>query len=235
MCELFGMCANDFDRATISLPIFSKESEYNPDGWGISYYKDREAILKREPTKAKDSELFFKTVEEAKSNIIISHIRYATQGDICELNCHPFKEKYLNREWIFAHNGNVKITKHDRTVGGTDSESVFHFLLDEMQKYQNEGILKGIYPSLKGAITSLFKNHGTSMTLNFLMSDGELLFVFNHYTAKPIYLLKREKPYGDAILVSTVKLSGEDWKKIPENRILVLNRGEVVVLSDPII
>ncbi|MDG6913113.1 MAG: hypothetical protein JRN35_08560 [Nitrososphaerota archaeon] len=49
-----------------------------------------------------------------------------------------------------------------------------------------------------------------------------------------MFLLRREKDYGDAILVATQKLSSENWLEIPADRLLVLNRGRVFVLSDSV-
>jgi len=70
--------------------------------------------------------------------------------------------------------------------------------------------------------------------LNYILSDGNLMYVFSHYTGKNFYLLKRTKPYGGAALVSTIKLTGENWKVIPRDRLLLINNGNIIVLSDKI-
>ena len=68
------------------------------------------------------------------------------------------------------------------------------------------------------------------------MSDGSMYYAFAHYLGKPMYFLRREKEYGGAMLVSTQKLTeDEDWKTIPTDRLMVINRGEIVTLSDPIV
>jgi len=43
--------------------------------------------------------------------------------------------------------------------------------------------------------------------------------------------LRRSKSYGGAILMSTQKLTEEDWEPIPENRLLAVEGGEVQVMS----
>ena len=51
-----------------------------------------------------------------------------------------------------------------------------------------------------------------------------------------MYFLRREKEYGGAMLVSTQKLTeDEDWKTIPTDRLMVINRGEIVTLSDSVL
>lgn len=235
MCDLFGLSCNKEDRATKSLPKFAEFSEINRHGWGIAHYKGDKAIVKRQPEKAKASKYFFEEINNTKSNVIISHIRYATKGEICERNCHPFKQDFHNKEWIFAHNGSVHgVENHQRSLGETDSEQVFNFLLDKISEYQSQGEIRGIYPGIVYGIKELFKSYGKNINLNFLMSDGNILYAFNHYYSKPIYLLKREKDYGGAILVSTQKLGNENWKKIPEDKLLLLEKGEIIVLSDDI-
>jgi len=238
MCELFGLSCNEKDRATRSLPVFREYSVISgaEHGWGIAYYQDDEVILKRKPEKAKMSPDFKKMIEEAKSNIIIAHLRLATRGKICEENCHPFKQHFLNKDWIFAHNGQVKgIPTHPRSRGETDSEQVFHFILDKIKEYQNQGGIRGVFPGIMYGIKKVFEKCGRDrdIHLNFLMSDGDILYAFHHYPGKPMYILRREKDYGGAILISTQKLSDDEgWKKLPSDKLLLVNRGEILVLSN---
>jgi len=46
--------------------------------------------------------------------------------------------------------------------------------------------------------------------------------------------LRRSKEYGGAVVVSTQRLSEEDWEPIPNNRLLSINGGEVQVMSSVI-
>jgi len=197
MCELFGLCCNEKDRASRSLPIFGKKySDANREGWGIAYYENHRAVLKKEPKKAKISKSFFETIEKAKSNIIIAHLRNPTRGAVCEKNCHPFKQSFQNKDWIFAHNGDMgDIPLHPRSLGDTDSEQVFNLLLDHIRSYQASGTIRGVYPGLIRGIKKVFREFGDGV-LNFLMSDGSGLYAFNHYPEKPLYFLRKEKEYG---------------------------------------
>ena len=235
MCDLFGMSCNEKDRATRSLPIFAQYSRIDQDGWGIVYYEGDRAVLRRKPTIASESREFLNTIEQAKSNIIISHLRLATKGEVCERNCHPFVQHANGRDWAFAHNGGVHgIEDHPRSEGETDSEDVFNFILDKMGGYISEGQIHGLYPGIIKAVSSLFDNYGRDIHLNFLMTDGDILYAFHHYDSKPIYFLRRAKEYGGALLASTRKLTQEPWKTIPKNRLMLISRGDVLILSDPI-
>ena len=73
-----------------------------------------------------------------------------------------------------------------------------------------------------------------ALPLNFLLKDGTVQYAFSHYEGKPMYFLRREKEYGGAILLSTQRLTDENWTEIPKDRLLTVNRGEVLVLSDRI-
>jgi glutamine amidotransferase len=162
MCDLFGMSCNAEDRAWKSLTVFANQhSDENPDGWGIAYYYNGKAIVKKAPEKAKTSQTFFSVIEKAKSNILIAHVRYATEGSRCEENCHPFRGKLFNRDWIFAHNGTIRnIPHHTRSIGETDSEQVFHLLLDEVESYQRTGIIHGIFSGIQQGIKNAFDRCG---------------------------------------------------------------------------
>lgn len=228
MCELFGLSCNQKDRATLSLPVFQDYSRLNRDGWGIAYYLGNQAIIKKRPEKASSDLEFQIIVSEAKSNIIISHLRNATNGEVCHENCHPFKLNYHERDWVFAHNGMIDID-YNAVEGNTDSARAFQFIMDKIDAYVGESNLHGLYIAVKKATQKLIEQHRG--TVNYLLSDGNLLYAFSHYPGKPMYFLRREKAYGGAVLVSTQKLSDENWKKIPPDKLLVVNNGEILVLS----
>lgn len=229
MCELFGLSCNKKDRATFSLPLFARYSDKNWHGWGIGYYKGSEVVVRRQAEKAKLSEEFKKVTQEALSNIIIAHLRLRSRGKICNENCHPFKYPLLQRSWIFAHNGTIDIEYESRVESDTDSARAFTFMMEKIDGYVKGGRIRGLYPAIMYATKELVETYGG--TLNYLLSDGIVLYAFcNH---RNMYFLRRKKNYGGAILVSTQKLTNERWIIIPKNRLFLVSKGEVVVLSDP--
>jgi predicted glutamine amidotransferase len=113
MCELFGLSADIPERATKSLPVFANRyAQWNPDGWGLAFYQDSEVKIIRRPFPASSDTTFFDRVREAKSKVIIAHLRFATQGEPCMENCHPFHQRCFGRDWIFAHNGTISSCTH---------------------------------------------------------------------------------------------------------------------------
>jgi len=229
------------DRATRSLPIFRELGRYNRDGWGLGWYEKNVAMIEHSTDRADQDERFVELIEQIRSQNILAHVRYATQGvdggvDICECNCHPFKRHYRGRDWLMAHNGVVNgAISHPMAEGDTDSEQIFFHIMDKVEEYQNLEGIRGTYPALKFAIRHIIQQYGSDINLNLLISDGNSLFVFHHHSSKPIYLIRRSKGYGGAALVSTRELTGEDWEELKPDRLLVLDRGEVFVYSTPLI
>ena len=43
-----------------------------------------------------------------KSRNIIAHVRKATIGEVSLENAHPFIRELWGRQWVFAHNGDLK-------------------------------------------------------------------------------------------------------------------------------
>ena len=74
MCDLFGLSCNGKDRATHSLPLFGKYANLNRHGWGIAYYENNGAIVKRKAESALHSEQFHSTIDEAKSTKIYKDV-----------------------------------------------------------------------------------------------------------------------------------------------------------------
>lgn len=233
MCELFGMSCAQPDRATRALPPFAEGySERNPHGWGIAYYEGNEAKVIKRPGVASNDPGFQKAVEVARSKVILTHLRLTSKGVVCEENCHPFVRWSMGSAWTFAHNGTIHGIPTE--PGRTDSEAALNEIVDQVEEYARLGPIRGTYPAVLHAVNTLFQRYGRAIELNFVLSDGAMLYVLNHYPGKPMFVLHREKDYGGALLVSTQKLTAENWVEIPADRLLVLNRGRVMVLSDPV-
>jgi glutamine amidotransferase len=236
MCDLFGMSCNEQDRATRSLPAFARFATGNPHGWGIGWYEHGIARVERAPGRADRSPLFLESIEDARSTNLIAHVRYATHGEHITCNCHPFMRQYHGRDWIFAHNGWVHgVPEHERAEGNTDSEQIFNEIMDEVERYRSRGEIRGTIPALKHAIGTIFERYGENINLNLMITDGSMMYVYHHYPGKPIHLVQRSKAYGGAALVSTQPLGEEQWVELEPDRLLVLDRGEVLLYSHPLI
>jgi glutamine amidotransferase len=238
MCELLGVSCQTPDRASKSLTSFQELSRGNPDGWGLAYYQDGHVIVEKEAKKAVSSQKFTNLIQNVKSNIIIAHLRLATRGEVCTNNCHPFPRSSFNRDWVFAHNGTIRnISHHQFSQGTTDSEQVFHKMIDDIETYMHQSQFHGLYPGIKQSIKNLFETYSRNITFNFLLSDGSVLYAFNHYPGTPLYIASREKDYGGAIVISTEKLHSRDyseWKQLPKDRVILIADGRVLVLSNKI-
>lgn len=236
MCELFGFSCNREGCATDSLRSFAEHSDRNPHGWGLAYYNGGGAFIKKQAVEARKSPEYYDAVKNARGNIIISHIRHASCGQINAINCHPFKQSFLGKEWVFAHNGHVDgVARHPRTSGETDSESVFNVLLDNIKEHRSKdnGVTNG---SIVEGVSSLFNDYefGRQVGLNFVMSDGQVLYAFNHHAEKPMYFSKITAQESNAVMVSTQKLDGSSWEVLPADRLLLVKNGMIYALSDPI-
>ncbi len=244
MCELFALSCNEKDRATRSLPVFQKRGSWCHDGWGIGWYDGPTGQVDKSGEDVNVSQRFFETVERAKGNVIVAHVRLSTDGAVDTCNSHPFKIHALGRDWLFAHNGSVQqidsqgYPSRVKPYSEIDSARVFTFLIDELERYVQGSAIRGMYPGVVRATRTLIERFGQRFggTVNYLLTDGLNLFILNHYPSKPIYFLKRGKPYGSAFLATTVRrLTAERWKPLPPDRLLVVSNGEFLVLSDPIV
>jgi len=245
MCELFGMSCSEPDRATKSLPVFADRGDWCKDGWGVGYYQGSEAVVVKSSDSIKTGQgthpQFIEQVQRARGHVVLAHVRYKTSGKRDECNSHPFKIRYLDRYWMFAHNGSIPdIVTQDyhsavEPASDTDSARAFTYILDRVDKYISRSPLKGTYPALKHGVKELREQFHGSM--NFLLSDGDILYAFNDsHHERNMYYLSRAKSYAHAFLVTTIPggLSEEDWKPMPRDRLIVLYHGYPLILSDTI-
>jgi glutamine amidotransferase len=231
MCELFGYSCESAGRADALLRNFAGHAVRNPHGWGIACYDKGELTLKKKPETALGSPDYARAAGEAEGGIIISHIRHASCGEVHERNCHPFIGTLNGRQWTFAHNGHIDgICLHPHCGGETDSEAVFHMLLDSIAARGDAftGIVK--------CVDSLFNEYefGREVRLNFLLSDGETIYAFNHHPEKTMYLADRRTAGGSSLIVATQVLDDSLWKPLPEDRVIVVRQGRLVARSEKI-
>ena len=216
------------------------------DGWGVAYMHDGDAFVVREPDAAHGSELLQQVQQrDARSDLVIAHVRRATQGDRLLRNTQPFARELGGRMHLFAHNGMLPGIEHDqrcrvrwaRPVGDTDSEHAFCALLDRMRPLWDHGV-----PSLQERLAEIVAFAGDLRTLgpaNFLYSDGEEIFAHGHRrrtdhgAIEPpgLHVLCRQCVENDAqevALVASVPLTGERWRPLAEGEIVVLRAGRVI-------
>ncbi len=197
MCRLFGIIANQPVNIRFSFfhadKPFKKFAKTNPHGWGIAWYQNKKPNLFKE-SMAKSKHYHFGKIKEVKSQIIISHVRYATKGKSKKTNTHPF----LYKGFVFAHNGtigrkplyDVLNKKFKKEVKGeTDSEVLFLLIMQFFEA------TKDIVESIKKAIELARKESHTG--LNFLLSNGANLYAFRDTNKNKsyfsLYYLKRNK------------------------------------------
>ena len=193
MCELFAMSSRTPSALTYSLNEFAAHGGLtygNRSGWGIAYFKDREALLVKEAEPAHDSPwVKFIAEQELQSRCVIAHVRHASVGAPTLENTHPFRRALGGRVHIFAHNGTLAGLHeahgarplHSEPVGATDSELAFCLLLERLRplwKAAGDDVPPlaarfGIFAAFAGAMAQ----HGSA---NFLYADGDILFVHAH-------------------------------------------------------
>jgi len=205
MCELLGMSANVPTDICFSFSgLMKRGGDTGPhrDGWGIAFYEGSGCRSFHDPNPSADSEIA-RLVQRypIKSCNVISHIRRANRGRICLENTHPFVRELWERNWAFAHNGQLKGIKrrelrHYRPVGTTDSEHAFCWLLDQVRER---------YPKPPKRPTALWKLIGSLCeeldgmgVFNMLLSDAQHLYAF---CGTKLSWITRKAPFGEARLI----------------------------------
>ena len=184
MCRLLGIVCNIAVDFEFTLPHFARLSDSNPDAWGIAWYTNEAAVVKTGKGKLATSPELRELMVRVRSQILISHVRYATSEPLDERGAHPFKDHALGRDWIFAHNGSIdrawlapRLKKAPSL--GPDSRFYFRYLIEEIE--ENAG--KPAEETLAKCLPEL-KNHTTS-ALNFVMSNGAKLYAFCGFKDSP--------------------------------------------------
>lgn len=235
MCELFGVSTRGKINVKGYLAEFFSHSGNHPNGWGIAQFYGNAVSLEKEPVTANKSPYLRERLRSLSDTYdMIAHIRLATRG--CEeyVNTHPFVMRdNRGRAWTLAHNGTIFNYPaldgyFSKQKGRTDSERVLLYFVDRIDAEQ-ENLNRPLDASERFLIIdSVVSDMSVGNKLNFLLYDGEFLYVHCNY-ANSLYSLQ----LPDAVLFATVPLSGEKWKPVEFTTLLAYRSGHLVMKGNP--
>lgn len=238
-CDLFLMSSHSKYYANNALHNFAKYGKGNVDGWGIGYYiNNRSQIIKSSESvyTIKTNNLnneFSGAIKNIKSTTILGHLRLASRGAVMEENSHPFSLNFLNYDWLFVHNGTAYNTDKFGPKAGyllkdstNDSARVFEFMRKNIISYYTSNPKHSLIEACRNSYLKLLKTDPLGK-YNIILSNGHISFSFVHW--RNFYMLAREKDAGNALLISTIKLTEiEEWIKF-ENR----QKARMLVFNGP--
>ena len=220
VCELFAMSSRYPITVGFSLETLAQRGGHNgphKDGWGVAYFEQRDVLLLREPSPASESELVrFMEVNGPPSNLVLSHIRLATQGEAALCNTQPFQRELGGLAHVFAHNGNMPgvreacclKTQRFTPVGDTDSEFAFCCLLERLGELWDRS--NGQAPSVEARLDIVVEFAASLRSLgafNFVYADGDTMFVHSHIRKQDDGI---ERPPGLHLLVRSSNTQAVD-------------------------
>ncbi|MCX4834569.1 class II glutamine amidotransferase [Streptomyces sp. NBC_01016] len=197
MCRLFALttCGPRVQAShwlLDSLTNFAQQSTRQPDGTGLGWFSlGNEPVRDRSGVAAFENDDFAAQARNVVSHTIVSHIRYATAGQIDVHNTHPFD---IN-DRLFAHNGCLRgaevvdgwLSDVDRAhvEGTTDSELVFAYISAEIRRTGDtaQGIISAI--SRIAAELPVF-------SLNFVLAEADRLWALRYPHSCELWLLDPE-------------------------------------------
>ncbi len=205
MCQLLGMNSSKPAALGFSFAGFAERggrTGEHADGWGIAYHNASGCHLITDQMASCASPLAQQVCQAPqRARNVVAHIRKATQGATAPENSHPFTRVLWDRTWSFAHNGNLldfHPPQHSvyRSIGQTDSERAFCYLLAELRSRFPGGAPPRF--ALFGALEGISATVARFGSFNFLLSDGEVFFA--HCSTQLHYVI-REYPFRTAHLV----------------------------------
>ncbi len=239
MCELFAMSASqptDVGPYLSHLMPRGGHSGPHADGWGVAYFEGRAARVFKDAVPAADSRyLALLAKSQLKSTAVVAHIRKANPSTTgrSTANTHPFEREWNGHSWIFAHNGKLpgldKVNRCPQSrfhpLGDTDSELAFCMLLDAIAC--DVGKESAITPEkVKAAIESVVRELSVRGEFNFILSNGEHLFVHAHTQLHVLeQRLDTSKHPESRVLLATAPLTDENWRPLAPGGIRVYQSG----------
>ena len=228
MCELLSVCTKKPIDVQSYLKSFYSHSIRHPHGWGLMREKDDKVEIIKEPICASGSRIISEVIHKTEPQTnMLAHIRLATVGATKYDNCHPYTGfDTSGRRWTLIHNGTIysgtQLAKYlSEQSGDTDSERIFLYVLDEINK---EITLSGAYLSITQRcriIDKIAVQLSPRNKLNLMIYDGEILYVHKNMKDTLVY-----KKSDSGFIFSTLPLDDEQWEQFPMTQMIAFKDGE---------
>ncbi|HXZ98483.1 MAG TPA: class II glutamine amidotransferase [Candidatus Acidoferrum sp.] len=239
MCELFTMCSSSPLNPGSELAAFREFADRNPDGWGIgSYNENGNTSIQKKAGSALTSSEYASAAGVVTSRIVVAHLRDASRKNtVLDINAHPFLLSFLGRSWMFAHNGSISVdyeTTGDRLDATVDSARLFEFMRDEVSTWLSRKTSRSLFQAVKRSTTKCYREfRGTA---NFVLTDGELIFVNKDGQHRNRIYLRVIRHGSDAIQFCTRRLDPEGWVRAWKpstyrSRLMLASRGRLLFNS----
>lgn len=209
----------------------------HPDGWGFTAFREGAPVVHRKSgLSAVDDPAFLEAAEAvrtAQPDVVLGHLRKASQGDVNDVNAHPFVREGI----AFCHNGGLRNSDRVPTYGmepegDTDSERLFLNIVGRLKS----GEAATLAEAAEQAAGFVHENMAYS-SISFLVTDGADLHVWRDYRTDlrpgeaappkdfhvyPTYYTLYLSP--SARIVCSQPLSGvaDDWTLIENRKLLTL-------------
>jgi len=219
------------------------------DGWGIGFYENgHPRLIKSDKPVYEDYESFSSAVKQAKSRIILAHIRRASnprglprEKIISKRNSQPF----TYGSYIFAHNGTITIPDEVMSVlgewkhkirGVNDSELYFWFIMKELA---DDVDLPTALRNFEATLENLWEERCNRypdksrpyVGLNILISDGKNLYAYCRYDDgkaskslcfgdQPIFEMSYYVSKEKLVIASEKTNREEDWRPLRNGQLL---------------
>mmetsp|Transcript_10339 Transcript_10339/g.30249 ORF Transcript_10339/g.30249 Transcript_10339/m.30249 type:complete len:415 (+) Transcript_10339:242-1486(+) len=212
-CQLLGMnCATPTDF-TFSLKGFCKrggETDIHSDGWGVAFYEGKGIRQFHDSSPACSSPMAnFLESNPIRTYNMMSHLRYATVGEVELSNVHPFCREMWGINFAFAMNGDIPMFKRDpnaklrtledngdspckdenyyHSVGNTDSEAAFCAILNALRvKFRQLPSLPVLKNALHELCEEIIREDPEGTIMNFLLTCGpDTLWVYSWPGSRP--------------------------------------------------
>lgn len=236
MCELFGRSGKTDEDVTDVLKNFYSHCKNHPHGWGLACWNnDNHSKVFKNSVKADDDPNLQSILEnKVDAKTVLAHIRYATIGSISVNNSHPFtKRDILGRDWTLIHNGTIfsgmkLIGYSKKQLGQTDSERVFLYLIDEINKTVVQKERDLLQSERIKVVDTVVRDIAPRNKLNLIIYDGDIMYVHTNMK-NTLYMLNKEDNY----LFATVPLTNDiGWQNVPMTRLLAYQNGRQIYKGD---
>ncbi len=232
MCRMMGVVSQgpvyydlfeEFaDLATQGMcPIGAPDERGHKDGWGLACFRNGDLQYHaRDVGSASEASKYYGTawkiaklnIERAsgQSLVVMGHLRRASApSTVSQKFSHPFVEVRDGITWAFQHNGSLvkSLENHDKI----DSQILFGLILNSLDGRSAEAVAK----AARVARATAIEEYGGFTGLNFMLSDGQSLYVYRDFQTNGQYYTLYLDNFGEMVVAASEPILAMKADPIP--------------------